>query len=154
MKRVATALVLVPFIIWVVLAAPVWAVNSALFLVGMAAFQEFDGIAGAHGIRRPGAIGLACGVALLYAPHPEAVIALIGIVAMAMGLRSADLKQALPGAGVFVLGVVYIFGAWRCARLLRDISPHWLMIALLVCWAGDTAAYYVGRAFGRRRLAP
>jgi phosphatidate cytidylyltransferase len=53
-----------------------------------------------------------------------------------------------------VLGVVYIFGAWRCGAMLRSIDPHWLMIALLVSWAGDTAAMYVGKAFGRNKLAP
>ncbi len=50
--------------------------------------------------------------------------------------------------------MVYIFGAWRCAIGLREINPHWLMIALLVSWAGDTAALYVGRAFGRHKFAP
>jgi len=50
--------------------------------------------------------------------------------------------------------VVYIFGAWRAALALREMNPHWLMIALLVSWAGDTAALYIGRAFGRHKLAP
>ena len=53
-----------------------------------------------------------------------------------------------------VLGVVYIFGAWRCGAELRAVDPHWLMIALLVSWAGDTAAMYVGKALGRNKLAP
>ncbi len=65
-----------------------------------------------------------------------------------------DLATALPAASVFLLGVVYIFGAWRCAIGLREINPHWLMIALLVSWAGDTAALYMGRALGRHKLAP
>jgi phosphatidate cytidylyltransferase len=60
----------------------------------------------------------------------------------------------LPAAAAFLLGVVYIFGAWRSAMGLREINPHWLMIALLVSWAGDTAALYVGRACGRHKLAP
>src|SRR5215472_13896178 len=98
MKRVATALVLLPFIVWVVLASPWWVFNAVLFLVGMAAFQEFDGIAAAQGIRRPGAPGLAAGVALLYAPYPEVVIVLTAILAMALALRSSDLKDALPAA--------------------------------------------------------
>jgi phosphatidate cytidylyltransferase len=53
-----------------------------------------------------------------------------------------------------LLGMVYIFGAWRSADALRTLNPHWLMIALLVSWAGDTAALYIGRAFGRHKLAP
>src|SRR5262249_5916703 len=32
--------------------------------------------------------------------------------------------------------------------------PHWLMYALLLNWAGDAGAYYVGRRFGRHKMAP
>jgi len=49
--------------------------------------------------------------------------------------------------------VVYIFGAWKCALGLHTVSPHWLMYALLVSWVGDIGAYYIGRSFGRHRLA-
>ncbi len=31
---------------------------------------------------------------------------------------------------------------------------HWLMFGLMVNWIGDTGAYYVGRRFGRHKLAP
>ena len=34
------------------------------------------------------------------------------------------------------------------------MNHHWLMFALLLSWAGDTAALYIGRAFGRHKLAP
>src|SRR5215472_8512118 len=98
MKRIATAMVLLPFIVWVALAAPQWLFNSVLFLVGMAAFQEFDGIVAAHGIRPAGALGLAAGAGFLYLPYPEAIVPLTGIIAMAMALRADDLKNALPGA--------------------------------------------------------
>src|SRR5262249_46380192 len=73
---------------------------------------------------------------------------------MILALRAEDLAQALPGAAVAVLGVTYIFGAWRCAAALKVLNPNWLMIALLVSWAGDTAAMYVGKAFGRHKFAP
>jgi phosphatidate cytidylyltransferase len=81
------------------------------------------------------------------------VLVITGLVAMILSLRR-DSDTALPGAAVFVVGVVYIFGAWRCAVELRALNAHWLMIAVLVSWAGDTAAMYVGRAFGKRKLAP
>ena len=56
-------------------------------------------------------------------------------------------------AAAGILAILYIFGAWRCAVGLRSVNPHWLMIALLVSWVGDSAAYYVGRAFGKRKMA-
>jgi phosphatidate cytidylyltransferase len=76
------------------------------------------------------------------------------MLGMALALRARDLKDAMAGGAAFTLGVVYIFGAWRCARELHAIQPHWLMLALLVSWAGDTAALYAGRAFGKHKLAP
>jgi phosphatidate cytidylyltransferase len=79
---------------------------------------------------------------------------LLAIALMSLELRQADFSKILPSAATALFGVVYIFGAWRAALALRAINPHWLMIALLVSWAGDTAALYIGRAFGRRKLAP
>ena len=37
------------------------------------------------------------------------------LLAMTLALRVRDLASALPSAAVFLLGVIYIFGAWRCA---------------------------------------
>ena len=154
MKRVATALILAPFIVWVVLWAPVWAFDLVLLAVGLIAFYEFDTIAAAHGVMRSGVAGMAAGVAVLFAPEPAVVIVLVALGAMMFAPRASDLKSALPGAACLVLGVLYIFGAWRCAMGLRAVNPHWLMLALLVSWIGDTFAYYVGRAIGRHKLAP
>lgn len=157
MTRIATALVLIPAVVWVVLFAP-----SAVFLavaaaVGLIAFYEFDRIAQAQGIPRAGITGMAAGVALLLAPDAFPVVIAAALVAMANALRTPDLGKVLAGAASFLLGVIYVFGAWRCAAELRAIDPagpHWLMLSLLVSWAGDTAALYVGRAFGKRKLAP
>ena len=68
--------------------------------------------------------------------------------------RRAATSAHMPRVVVLVLGVFYVFGAWWCAIPLRAASPHWLMYALLVSWTGDIGAYYIGRSFGRHRLAP
>jgi phosphatidate cytidylyltransferase len=154
MKRIATSLVLIPLVVWVVLAAPYWVFAAVLAAIGLLAFHEFDQIAKAQGIAPAGWPGMAAGLALLLGPEPFLIAALAALAAMMLALRVRDLATALPSAAVFLLGVVYIFGAWRCAVGLREINPHWLMIALLVSWAGDTAALYIGRAFGKRKLAP
>jgi phosphatidate cytidylyltransferase len=141
--------------VWAVLWAPDAAFLAVVGLIGIGAYREFDNIAAAQGIARSGWLGMAAGVAMLVAPEPAFPI-LVAITAIVMALKMgvADLAQALPSAGAAVLGVVYIFGAWRCGAELRAIDPHWLMIALLVSWAGDTAAMYVGKALGRNKLAP
>jgi len=154
MKRVATSLVLIPLVTWVVLESPFWVFAAVLAAVGLLAFHEFDRIAAAQGIAPAGLPGMAAGLALLFVPEPFLVAAIAALAAMMLALRVRDLAAALTSASVFLLGVIYIFGAWRCAMGLREINPHWLMIALLVSWAGDTAALYIGRAFGKHKLAP
>lgn len=155
MKRILSALVLIPIVVWVVLFSPQWTFVTALAFVGLAAFHEFDRIAAAQGVEPAGILGMACGLAFLLTPEPAVpVLVAVALVLMVLKLRLEDLSKALSSAGSNVLGVIYIFGAWRCAAALREINPHWLMIALLVSWAGDTAALYVGRAFGNRKLAP
>lgn len=154
MKRLATALVLVPVVTWLILWGPPWALIAALGVVGLLAFHEYDQIAAAIGVPRARIPGMAAGLALMLAPGPEIIVVLVAMAALTLGLRATNLKDAFPSAAAFLLGVVYIFGAWRCAIALRMINPHWLMFALLLGWAGDTAALYVGRAFGRHKLAP
>ncbi|MEP7353960.1 MAG: phosphatidate cytidylyltransferase [Acidobacteriota bacterium] len=155
MTRILTALVLVPTVMWLVLFSPQWAFQLGAAAVGLLAFREFDTIAAAQGIPKSGLIGMLAGLALLLAPEPTApVVIVIAVVLMAAAMRAPDLRQSLPGAAVGLLGVVYIFGAWRCAGLLRGISVHWLMISFIVSWAGDTAAMYVGKSIGRHKLAP
>ena len=68
-------------------------------------------------------------------------------------MNARNLAHALPRAAFLAIGGVYVFGCWKCAVLMRVRSPHWLMYALLVNWAGDVGAYYVGRSIGKRRLA-
>jgi len=161
MKRVISALVLIPLVVWLVLASPQWAFLTALAAISVISFYEFDAIAAKQGLQPAGLLGSAAGLLLLLTPEPALpLLVAIAIVFMALRLRLDDLTQWLPSTGASILGLVYIFGAWRCAIGLREIAspwgpgPHWLMIALLVSWAGDTAAFYVGRSIGKHKLAP
>jgi phosphatidate cytidylyltransferase len=156
MKRIATALVMIPLFVWVILWAPFEVFRAALVIVGALAYFEFHQLARVctGGDAPTPAVGVLAGVALLYAPEPALALMLIAVLAMALALRSADLKDALPAAASVTLGVLYIFGAWRAATEIRLLSPHWLMLAMLLSWAGDTFAFYTGRAIGRHKLAP
>jgi phosphatidate cytidylyltransferase len=154
MKRLATALVLIPVVTWLVLAGPDGAFTAALALVGLLAFDEYDRMAAASGMARAGWPGMAAGLALLLAPEPGIVVVLAAMAGMTLALRTQDLAESLASAAAFTLGVVYIFGAWRCAVELRAMNHHWLMFALLAVWVGDTAALYAGRAWGRHKMAP
>jgi len=83
---------------------------------------------------------------------------------MCLPLAAPDMDKAVIRSGMLVLGVLYIFGSWKTSILLHNVEypplhhltagRHWLMFGLMVNWIGDTGAYYVGRRFGRHKLAP
>jgi len=78
-----------------------------------------------------------------------AALVVVGLFALREVVQVGN-NRAIPALG----GLVYIGGAWLCAYALRAVNPHWLLFAFLLCWAGDTAALYVGKNFGRHKLAP
>jgi phosphatidate cytidylyltransferase len=53
-----------------------------------------------------------------------------------------------------VLGLIVLIGAWVAIVQLQARSPWLLLAAMAIVWIADTAAYFAGRAFGRRKLAP
>jgi phosphatidate cytidylyltransferase len=155
MKRVLTAAVLIPVVVYVVLWANPWIFLAVLFTAAFLCYREYDSISAAYGFGTPGLLGAVAGY-LLFAWSGEAWLYLT-IVAMALlidAMRADDLAKSLPRAALGLTGVVYIFGCWKCAIPLREANAHWLMFALLVNWGGDIGAYYVGRKFGKHKLAP
>jgi phosphatidate cytidylyltransferase len=52
-----------------------------------------------------------------------------------------------------VVGVIVLLPFWHAMTWLQ-LNPGRLLVALGVVWTADTAAYFAGRAFGRRKLAP
>jgi phosphatidate cytidylyltransferase len=59
--------------------------------------------------------------------------------------------------GVTLLGVLWIGAGLGLLLLVRDIPEHgfWALIAVMfTVFVADTAAFFVGRAIGRRKMAP
>jgi phosphatidate cytidylyltransferase len=155
MKRVVTALLLIPFFCYIILWAPQWAFLVTVAAVSVLCFREYSELAALHGIAKPGLFGYAAGLLLLLLPgRDEAFFVLVAILGMALALRSREMARALPDAAALLLGVAYVFGSLRCAVELRAINPYWVFFAFSLNWAGDIAALYVGRLLGRHKLAP
>src|SRR5690242_4986247 len=155
MKRLLTAAVLIPIVVYVVLFANVWIFLAVLFTVAYLCYREYDSIAAAYGFGAPGFAGAVAGYVLLAWPREAwlyLVVVLLATLVSVMGMD--DLGKMLPRAALLITGVLYVFGCWKCAIVLRDINPHWLMYGLMLNWVGDSGAYFVGRKFGRHKLAP
>jgi phosphatidate cytidylyltransferase len=62
--------------------------------------------------------------------------------------------QVSAGVPVLLLGWVVLIPLWAALVELRRFGPLYVFFAMGVIWLADTAAYFSGRAFGKRKLAP
>ena len=164
-QRVLTALVLVGAL----LAALAWSplAFAALMTLAMAIAQaEWLKLSG-WPFGRALALTLVAGAALFamlalrpmwisQAAVPLAVVAtaiwlVIGTVLLRSG-HTGGVRLATPVSGV--LAFVLPVAAWCALMVFVQASVVVLVSVLLIVWAADTFAYFAGRAFGRRKLAP
>lgn len=151
MKRILTAAVLTAFALYSIFLAPQPVFVAIVLAMACLCYHEFAGLARAGGVEGPLWIGYAAGAAAM-ADTSFVPLAVLAVMTLALGLR--DYSKALAFSSVVVLACFYIFAAWGYAVPLRARSAWWLLFALAINWVGDIAAYYVGRAVGRHKLAP
>ncbi|MBK7685223.1 MAG: phosphatidate cytidylyltransferase [Rhodocyclaceae bacterium] len=90
---------------------------------------------------------------------PESVTSIFGISAL-FWLLVAPLwfrkKWRLAGNDAFGygIGLLVIVPTWLAMVVLFRASPWLLLAVMAICWVADISAYFVGRRFGRRKLAP
>jgi len=91
-------------------------------------------------------------------PRPEEAFFLfvLGMATIVMFTRR-PLVETLPAAGISASGLLLVAFPLTYAVRLHGwgvYGPWLLMFALVITWAGDSGAYFAGRAFGRHALAP
>ena len=161
MKRVVTAAVLVPVFLLLLFLAPLWLMVLASALVAEFALWEYLNLADAMGAKTP-RTAVAAAVALLFVcifRRPDFVGPLLGALSLALFALCAfraPMNRVLPDAAYSVFGLLYIGVPLTTLPLLseQENGPSLLIFLFFVVWAGDIAALYVGRAWGRRKLAP
>jgi phosphatidate cytidylyltransferase len=160
-KRVATAAVLLPLLVGTVLYGRGWPFTLlALVVALLCAAEYFRMFLPSPRERRAGiaVTGLAYASGALL-PFPAAVSGILLCVALAaFRFLSAEGSQEerVRSAALTVLGVAYIGGflsTWPRTLLLPG-GEHWVLLGILAVAAGDTSAYFCGRAFGKRPLSP
>mgnify|MGYP001825426859 CR=1 FL=1 len=66
----------------------------------------------------------------------------------------APVEQGLAGLGALAFGIPYLALPAASIYHLQQLDPWVLVLLFAIVWIGDSAAYYCGKAWGRRKLAP
>lgn len=159
--RVLSALILLPIVAWVVWAGSWW-LFGAVLLVAALAGREYTQLMRRGGYAPATVFVLAViSIAILDAQFPAHGIALPALTWMLVLSISWQLFQSqdqIPTTNwaLSIAGGLYL--GWLSSHLIRlraiPDGLAWTIIALLVTWAGDTGAYFVGNAIGRHKLWP
>jgi len=161
-RRIYTILVLAPLVYGVIRYLPPLAFSGAVVLAGgLALFEFYRMCFGGRSHSLLIGIGLTGFAALILVTHrpdilvPILLATLIGIISVPL-LSRVSLEQSLRDSAVTLFGVLYL-GLTLSTLSMTRLLPQgeWLIFfLLLVTWASDTGAYYVGTLYGRHRLAP
>lgn len=84
------------------------------------------------------------------------VTLLVLFFALLILFRLGEMKDAAAEAALMLMGFLYVPLLLSHLALLRGVNQgvSWIFLLLLIVMAGDTAAYYVGSAWGKRKLYP
>ena len=174
LKRILTAVVLIPIVLLLVLRAPVAVVALVTALVALLAVQELLKISEAYKIRPfhwPTyifvglfflflAVNLGHDTPLLstsvFAGSAAFVATIATFVFLVIGMRRPDLSTGFPAAMTSAFAFAYVALPLGCLVQIREQASgaFLLLYLLLLVWAGDIFAYFVGRSLGRHLMSP
>ena len=173
LKRVLTAVVLIPLVLLLILRAPVEVLAFVAGVVALLATRELLELSEVYGNRPPHIptyifcglffflIGIHRGVPDLmstgaFTYFGLAFCVLAPFIFLAITMRNNELASGFPAARVSVFAFVYVALPMACVVQLREQWQGAIMLLylLLLVWAGDIFAYFIGKPFGRHRMSP
>lgn len=161
-KRVITALWGIPLLIiaiWFDEPLPWFTVLVAIW--GLLAVFEFYGMVAVSKVPSLVYFGLVWTLFFILTPHfdYDFIVPLLLISAMVLSMILLVLRSQREGAFTSwawtMAGILYV--GWLLSYLVAlrlDAGRNWVFFALFTTFGSDTAAFFVGRALGRHRLAP
>jgi phosphatidate cytidylyltransferase len=165
MKRLYTALILIPLVLVLVFLGPRWQWLFTLAVAAVAALAawEFLSLAQKAGATPP-RIAVLLAIVALFASNfewPFQTAATLGVLCLGLLVYCTffrPVEQLMADASASIFCLLYIGFTLISLPALRENpegnGPSLVTFLLCAVWAGDTAALYIGRAWGRHKLAP
>ncbi|HWF04352.1 MAG TPA: phosphatidate cytidylyltransferase [Candidatus Angelobacter sp.] len=173
MKRVLTAVALVPVVLLLLFKAPWPVFVLAIATVIILTLREYLDVTEAYGMKpfRGLTYLVSILVVLAFTAYNYrwtswmlsegflSLIALSYLLAVVFGVPVVlrkEMRMAVPAAAMSLLGILYIAVSLGLLIRFRHLprNEYLIVFILFSVWGGDIAAYYVGKNFGRHKLAP
>ena len=163
MKRVLTALILIPIVLFIVFLGPKqhWLFSLAVAVVAALAGWEYLGLAQQRGANPP-RVSVALALLALFAANfewPDWTAGAFGVLSLALLILCTfrrPVEQVMADASACIFCMFYIGFTLLTLINLHEQPNGPSLVVFLLCsvWAGDSTALYTGRAWGRHKLAP
>ena len=163
-QRVVTAVVLLALLVPALFAPLNWPFDLlTLLLIGAAGWEwgRLNRLDMAPSLGLGLGLALACAAALLvgWSMQPPVAVwwlaAAVWVFGGTVALRSGPaLWPQLPLTARLALGLAALWAAWLAMSHARGIGINFILSVFCLVWVADIAAYFGGRRFGRRKLAP
>lgn len=164
LQRVITAVVLLALLLPALFAATPWPFALlSLALIAAAGWEwgRLNGVAAAAAVG-PGVLLALAGAWAMHTGSFERVpatwwwgVTAAWVVGGALVLRAGPNGwPRWPGVLRLLLGLLVLWAGWLALAQARALSINFVLSALCVVWVADIGAYFAGRNFGRRKLAP
>jgi phosphatidate cytidylyltransferase len=163
MKRLITAAVLIPVVLVLVFLGPRWQWLFTLAVAAVAALAGWEYMDLSRRCRaNPPRAATMTALLALFAVNfewPDLTPALFGILGLGLLVYCTFFKpveETIADASASIFCLLYTGLTLIALPMLREQAngPSLVVFLLFVVWAGDTAAYYAGRAWGRHKMAP
>lgn len=174
LKRIATAVVLIPIVLALILRAPVPIVAAVAGIVALLTIHEFLKLTVSYGVEPMSwPTHLFAGLFFLWLAISASgetpllstgkflvtlgfAAAMVPFIFLTRAMQNGDLSKGYPAAAASVFAFTYIALPMGMLVQLRQqwAGAFYLLYLLLVVWAGDIFAYFVGKSMGRHLMAP
>jgi len=174
LKRIATAVVLIPIVLVLILRAPIPVLAVVAGIIALLTIHEFLKLTESYGVR-PLRILTYIFVAIFFGllafnignekPLLSTAVfvyclgfaaAIAPFIFLTRAMHDEPLSAGYPAAAASVFAFTYIALPMGMLVQLRQqwAGAFYLLYLLLVVWAGDIFAYFVGKSIGRHLMAP
>ncbi len=161
MTRILTAFVLITLVVALVLYGPLWLIAIFAAVVAGLAGYEYRALAHEKAVHIPlwwllGSTALIFFFTVRLPDFELPVLTLLTFILLAWSGFRAPLDRVLLDTSLGLFSLIYVVYPLTLLPLIKahEDGTGLLLFLFVTVWFGDIAALYIGRNFGRRKLAP